>query len=334
VTFKPVATFTGTAKTIGYQVSDSSTQIAPSTITVTVGPPPNGPKALDDARITQVNVPVTLDPTVNDIPGSLPLVPNTVLLCLPSQAVGMCTATSVKKSTGTFKVDKKTGLVTFTPKSGWTGVTKVPYIVRDSYGALAAAIITVTIKPAAYLELKELAWTGAKPALKSHPAVKVPDSSLGNGKTVATMRIPKLGSNWQQTVLNGISQKNLSTGLGYYPGTALPGALGNFAVAGHRITRGHPFLNLDRLVTGDSIAVQVGNKIYLYKVTSTKVVEPTSVSVIFPVPGNLKGIASGAILTLTTCTPKNSAEKRLIVHAALDSILDAATAPNKFKSKA
>jgi LPXTG-site transpeptidase (sortase) family protein len=280
-----------------------------------------------------MSVPVTLDPTQNDVQGSSPLVSKTVRLCTQSEAIGTCTSTTVTNSTGTFTVDANTGLVTFTPTPGWTGVSKVPYIVRDSSDLIAPAFITITITPPAYLKLKELAWTGPNVTSSTHKPAAVPASSVGSGAAIATMRIPRLGSNWQQTVFNGISEKYLAKGLGYYPGTALPGAIGNFAVAGHRVTQGHPFRELDRLVPGDPIAVQVGNAIYLYKVVNTKIVNPTDIRELFPVPGNLKAAPIKAMLTLTTCHPKHSAKKRLVVHAVLDSIIDAATAPEKYKAK-
>ena len=36
----------------------------------------------------------------------------------------------------------------------------------------------------------------------------------------------------------------------------LPGQLGNFAVAGHRVGKGEPFLNLDQLRAGDAVVVE------------------------------------------------------------------------------
>lgn len=333
VTFTPTKTFVGTATTIKYQVADSSGQITSSTITVTVGPPPVPPKAVDDFRTTPMSVPVSLDPTPNDVQGSLPLVAKTVRLCTSSEALGSCASTSVTNKTGTFTVDVNSGIVTFTPTPGWSGISKVPYIVRDSSGFIAPAFITITITPPAYLKLKELAWTGPEAAsIKKRPAV-VPASSLGTGKRMATIRIPRLGSNWQQTVFNGISERHLTKGVGYYPGTALPGAIGNFAVAGHRVTQGRPFLNLDKLILGDSIAVQVGDKIYIYKVVTTKIMRPTDVKEIYPVPGNPSATPTQAMLTFTTCHPKNSAKERLIVNAVLDSVLDTQSAPAKYKAK-
>ena len=333
VTFTPTKTFTGTATTIKYQVADTSGQIASSTITVIVGPAPLPPKAIDDFRTTPMNVAVSLDPTPNDIAGTYPLVAKSVRLCTASEAIGKCTSTSVTNATGTFTVNAATGIVTFTPAPGWTGVTKVPYIVLDTFGLIAPAYITVTIKPPAYLKLKELAWTGPTNIGPAKKKLAIPASSAGTGARIATMRIPRLGSNWRQSVVNGISENNLKKDLGYYPGSALPGAIGNFAVAGHRMTEEQPFRDLDKLVAGDPIVVQLGKKIYVYTVVKTKIAKPTDIREIYPVPGNPIAIATKAMLTLTTCHPKNSAKERLIVNAVLDSVYDLETAPEKYKAK-
>ena len=333
VTFTPTKTFTGTATTIKYQVSDTSGQIASSTITVIVGPAPLPPKAIDDFRTTPMNVAVSLDPTPNDISGTYPLVAKSVRLCTASEAIGKCASPSVTNATGTFTVNTATGIVTFTPAPGWTGVTKVPYIVLDTFGLIEPAYITVTINPPAFLKLKELAWTGPKTIGPAKKKLVIPASSAGTGSRIATMRIPGLGSNWRQSVLHGISDKNLKKDLGYYPGSALPGAIGNFAVAGHRITHEQPFRDLDKLNIGDPIVVQVEKKIYVYTVVGSKIAKPTDVREIYPVPGNPSAIATKAMLTLTTCHPKNSAKERLIVNAVLDSVYDLATAPEKYKAK-
>src|SRR3954452_13428246 len=47
--------------------------------------------------------------------------------------------------------------------------------------------------------------------------------------------------------VEGTSRDDLKKGPGHYPGTPLPGTLGNAAIAGHRTTYLHPFWGLDTL---------------------------------------------------------------------------------------
>jgi sortase A len=147
-------------------------------------------------------------------------------------------------------------------------------------------------------------------------------------------------------VVEGVAQTQLEQGPGHYIGTALPGEQGNAAFAGHRVGRGSPFLDLDKLQPGDPIVVETADAWFTYRVLGDpatgsftsdpsgipgqEIVLPTQVSVIAPTPGGPEaGPATGAYLTLTTCHPKFSARQRLVVHARLDGApLSKAAAPN------
>ena len=115
-------------------------------------------------------------------------------------------------------------------------------------------------------------------------------------------------------VVQGVTLADLKRGPGHYPGTALPGEDGNFAVAGHRTTYGAPFFNLDQLRKGDEVLVTARNgRRYTYRVRSQEIVEPSATWVISPDP--LK--RGNPTLTLTTCNPRFSNAQRLIVFAEL-----------------
>lgn len=149
----------------------------------------------------------------------------------------------------------------------------------------------------------------------------------------AIMRIPRLGREWQQPVIEGVRMQDLSRGVGHYPGTAMPGVIGNFAIAGHRVTHGAPFQDLDRLKSGDPIAVQMRDIVYVYRVRGIKVVTPDRTDVLFPVPRQLGVDPVEPLLTLTTCHPKYSARERLIVTAAFDTAYPVTLAPKKLIAK-
>jgi sortase (surface protein transpeptidase) len=155
------------------------------------------------------------------------------------------------------------------------------------------------------------------------------------GDPIAVLHIPRLGDDYASVVLEGTDEDQLSQGPGHYVGTALPGQPGNVAVAGHRVGKGSPFLDTDRLLPGDAIVVETADSWFVYRVLGDpgtgdyttdpsgipgqQIVRPADVAVISPVPGGAAGAApTGAYLTLTTCHPKYSAEQRLIVHAELE----------------
>lgn len=134
--------------------------------------------------------------------------------------------------------------------------------------------------------------------------------SAPNGEAIAVIRIKKIGIEY--AVVEGTTVPDLRKGPGHYSDTPLPGQLGNMAIAGHRTTYGHPFGDLDQIAAGDLIELRaLDGKTYDYKVSRDPFpVDPHDLSIKDPVPGK-------ATLTLTTCDPKYSAAKRLIVKADL-----------------
>lgn len=141
---------------------------------------------------------------------------------------------------------------------------------------------------------------------------KVP---LGDG--LAVLWIPRLGQHYHKVVVQGVSHEDLKKGPGHYPGTAMPGQVGNFVVSGHRTTYGAPFNQLDQLRDGDAIVVETETTWFIYHVTSHEIVLPTDVAVIAPVPDHPGQKPDKPYLTFTTCHPKYSASHRLIVHGEL-----------------
>jgi sortase A len=133
------------------------------------------------------------------------------------------------------------------------------------------------------------------------------------GTPLAGLYIPALDKHW--IVVEGVDQDDLRYAPGHYPKTAKPGQIGNFAVAGHRNRA--TFWRLDELNPGDAIVVETRSTWYVYEVAQTRIVRPSQVEVVAPVPGHPGERPSVAMLTLTTCNPKFDNYQRLIVHARL-----------------
>jgi sortase A len=128
------------------------------------------------------------------------------------------------------------------------------------------------------------------------------------GNAVAVIEIPQIGL--RKTVVEGTGVSDLKRGPGHYVNTPLPGQPGNASLAGHRTTYGAPFNRIQELENGALINVRTKQGQFRYKVTGQKIVDPSDVSVLAPTKDNR--------LTLTTCHPKYSAAKRLVVTAVLD----------------
>ena len=137
------------------------------------------------------------------------------------------------------------------------------------------------------------------------------------GEAFAIMRIPRFGADYARPVLQGTDPDTLTKGIAHYPGTAFPGQVGNFAVAGHRTTYGKPFSDIELLKKGDIIVVETKASYVVYAVDRYVIVTPDQVEVIAPVPQDPGARPTQAWLTMTACHPRYSASQRYVVFAKL-----------------
>jgi sortase A len=150
----------------------------------------------------------------------------------------------------------------------------------------------------------------APPTTAAAPVVAVAMPIPALEKAVARLEIPRMGLN--RIVVEGATAGALTKGPGHFPETPLPGQLGNAAIAGHRTTHLHPFLDIDKLQPGDQIFVTTFNGRYVYEVTGTEIVAPADYADVIPTTD-----ATKATLTLVSCTPRYSATNRIVVRADL-----------------
>jgi sortase A len=130
-------------------------------------------------------------------------------------------------------------------------------------------------------------------------------AGLREGDLVGNLEVPRIGISVM--VLQGMKQNTLAVGAGHVPGTPLPGAEGNVAIAAHRDTF---FRKLKRIRRGDSIQLATVRRTYEYIVDSTEIVDPEDTRVMES--------RARPELTLITCYPfyfVGAAPKRFIVHA-------------------
>ncbi|WP_185995290.1 class E sortase [Nocardioides campestrisoli] len=150
---------------------------------------------------------------------------------------------------------------------------------------------------------------------RQHPQGRTLEPRTGDGLNV--LHIPRLGVDWEWVVVEGVDLETLNDGPGHFPGTALPGKVGNYAVAGHRATHGEPFAALDQLVEGDEVHVEAADGWYTYQVTWSRIIAPTQVDVVAPVPGQPGRRPTARTMTLVTCHPRWGSTERLVVGAQL-----------------
>lgn len=138
--------------------------------------------------------------------------------------------------------------------------------------------------------------------------------TISPGSPFALLRIPQFGRAWQFPVVQGAGPPQLALAPGHVPGTALPGKVGNFVVAGHRVTAGNPFWSLPSLRTGSLIDVVTITGTYEYEVTGKpRLVPADDVEALAPVPFHPGEQASQRLITLITCDPPWTGTRRVIV---------------------
>ncbi|GAB3312698.1 hypothetical protein GCM10027298_38080 [Epidermidibacterium keratini] len=172
------------------------------------------------------------------------------------------------------------------------------------------------------------------PTLEGPAQQETTFSEVPIGDAFAVMRIPSFGADYAEAVVQGTTNAALEKGPGHYTDTVGPGEIGNFSIAGHRVGKGSPFLNLDKLAPGDAIVIETEVNWYIYRVIGDpatgsfddpaypapgqEITEPADYAQVAAVPHDQSAEPTQALLTLTTCHPKFSAAERLIIHAYLD----------------
>ena len=153
-------------------------------------------------------------------------------------------------------------------------------------------------------------------------------AEAGEGRTSAIVRIPAFGSDYAVPLLEGTTDEALAAGFGHIEGTDEPGATGNFALAGHRVTHGEPLADMPDLEPGDEVIIETRDVVYTYVLDSggdDLIVGFDQVWVLDALPTNPgEGVqpaqAPGQrLLTLTTCAELFHTDERLIAFGHLTS---------------
>lgn len=126
---------------------------------------------------------------------------------------------------------------------------------------------------------------------------------------IGTLSIPAL--DLDAVLYDGVALSTIDHGPSHWPGTAMPGHLGNVVVAGHRITHSHPFRHLDDLTEGDVAVLTTSEGSFTYAFTGIDVVTPSQVEI------TDQTLAYTA--TFFACHPPGSAAYRIVAHWALAS---------------
>jgi len=171
------------------------------------------------------------------------------------------------------------------------------------------------------VEATERAWS-----TDESRSVSKADRALAKD-VVALVRIPALGEEYVIPVYQGTDDGTLQRGFGIFDSSPRPGAVGNFALGGHRITNGEPLREMPSLEVGDEIIVRTANASYYYVldtdgrshtvgtgatwVTDTDPVDPETRRPVSDVVGSTR------LITLVTCAELFRTDDRLVAFGHL-----------------
>ncbi len=189
---------------------------------------------------------------------------------------------------------------------------------------------TVDPRPATSASASPAASATSAPAVAITDPAQIPIMAAPHdGEQFAVLRVPRFGTDYNMPIAGGTSRERTldPIGIGHYDGTQMPGEIGNFALAAHRLTHGGAFNYLDKLQLGDAIVVETPEGWYTYRFRSLEYVRPTEVAVLDPVPQEPGVPAGNAYITLTSCHPRWTMDERIVAYGVFDSFTPRTAGP-------
>lgn len=136
----------------------------------------------------------------------------------------------------------------------------------------------------------------------SNPYAPTPEIRHGQ------LEIPAIGLS--QPLFEGVTLTSINRGPSHWPGTAMPGEVGNVVVAGHRTTYTKPFWSLNELSPGDELIFTIDGERIVYLLDRIEIVDPYDVHIIDQ--------SHERTATLFGCHPRGSARQRIVGHFTID----------------
>ena len=151
-----------------------------------------------------------------------------------------------------------------------------------------------------------------------------------DGGAIAMLRVKRFGDDYEVPIVKGFGKDALARGVGWDSKNAKPGEIGNFAIAGHRVTHGEPFSKFPKLKKGDLVVVETRRDIFTYRLRNSG----TSITVTFSTPWPLFRVPdphgrgkepTERLITMLTCSELFHTNNRSVVIGELVSTYDKKT---------
>jgi sortase A len=142
-------------------------------------------------------------------------------------------------------------------------------------------------------------------------------SERSEGDVRAVLHIPRFGEDWEVPIIDSVSDDALAAGVGRFVDNASVGAVGNYALAAHRVTQGEPFKKLTELVAGDEVVVETQKYLYTYVLDTNGTEHRVSFTDTWVLDDRPVELPSRRVITLTTCAELFHTDDRLAVFGHL-----------------
>lgn len=148
-----------------------------------------------------------------------------------------------------------------------------------------------------------------------------------DGGAVALLRVDRFGKDFEVPIVKGFDDEALASGVGMYEKASPPGEVGNFAIAGHRVTHGEPFRDFLELREGDLVEVETRTKVFVYRLENAGDSITVDFTVSWPLwkvpsPDSRGEPSKEAKLTMLTCAELFHTRNRNIVVGDLVETID------------
>lgn len=202
------------------------------------------------------------------------------------------------------------------PSSVETSVSPPPNVLAESTDPTAPPTTavdrdpvpspTTTVAPKTILPLNPTVPTTVP--LPVPIAAPIDDEASEPVIMLGSLAIPSIGVD--APLFEGIRLPTFDLGPGHWPGSAMPGQIGNMVVGGHRTDGNADFRDLDQLRPGDEMIVTGTDGIqHTYVVDYSEITDPFAARMIHQTTDHTA--------TLFACHPPGSISHRIVVHFVL-----------------
>ena len=143
-----------------------------------------------------------------------------------------------------------------------------------------------------------------RPLVQSLANIPIPTPGPAQANRI---QIPAIGID--APVVQGDGWEQLKKGVGQHIGSTNPGENGNIVLSAHNDIFGEIFRYLDKLNPGDEIVLFTNQRVYVYVITRTRILEPTEINVMEP--------TTDPSITLISCYPYLVDDQRIVVQGHL-----------------